>query len=50
MVAAYGAPLDWQNLSVSSYLGAVLAELAESEQEMTWRVAAKLLWAGKIME
>ena len=50
MLAAYGAPFDWQNPSVSSYLGAVVAELQESEQELTWSLAAELLWLGKIME
>lgn len=50
LVKAYGAPRDWQNLSVSTYLGAILAQLAESNAELSWKLLADVMWLGKIME
>lgn len=47
---------DWQNGSISEYLGCALAG-AESQREewgsttgVTWRELATLLWLGKIYE
>jgi hypothetical protein len=53
----WGAPLGWQNSSISDYLSAALACVEDSEtlgehisQEPSWRAFAEFLYMGKIYE
>jgi hypothetical protein len=52
----YGAPLGWQNGSISSYLSAALNEIEDPEsfehisEEPSWRTFAEFLYVGKIYE